>query len=203
MNEEQLRLAGIKGGGARKHIWTDEEDEIVRRDYRGNRHSAELIAVKLGVTTNAVKGQITKLGIALNTNRQCWDSKQDARLRELMGRYAAITIAKMMHRSVNSVVVRAKRLKIHARNRDGWYTKQEVCEILGVDHHWLQSRIDSGALYATYHNGHRPSKFGMAMWHIEEKDLRAFIRRYPQELSGRNLDLIQIVDLLAGLDYRV
>ena len=203
MNEEQLRVAGIKGGSARKHIWSEEEQGIVRRDYRGNRDSAQLIAIKLGVTTNAVKGQITKLGIALNTNRQHWDSKQDERLRELMGRYAAITIAKKMHRSVNSVVVRAKRLKVHARNRDGWYTKQEVCEILGVDHHWAQRRIDSGALNATYHNGHRPSKFGMAMWHIEEKDLRAFIRRYPQELCGRNVDLMQIVDLLAGLDYRV
>jgi len=198
-----LSAAGIKGGSAKKHAWTEEEREIVRRDYRGNMDSARLIAIKLGVTTNAVRGQIAGMGIAANTNRQHWNPKQDEILRELMGRYASGTVAKRMHRSINSVVVRAKRLRISARNRDGWYTKQEVCEILGVDHKWVQCRIDSGALHATYHNGHRPSSFGMAMWHIEEKDLKAFIRRYPQELSGRNVDLMQLVDLLAGLDYRV
>ena len=37
------------------------------------------------------------------------------------------------------------------------------------------------------------------MWHIAEKDLRAYIRRYPEELNGRNVDLIAIVEILAGI----
>jgi len=33
--------------------------------------------------------------------------------------------------------------------------------------------------------------------HIEEKALRDFLRRYPEELNARNVDLIMVVDILA------
>jgi len=106
----------------------------------------------------------------------------------------------MMHRSINSVVVMSKRLGCSRRVRDGWFTKREVCEILGVDHKWVQRRIDSGVIKATYHfPDRRPAKIGYSCWHIEENDLRQFIRKYPQELTSRNVDLIMIVDILAGL----
>ena len=32
------------------------------------------------------------------------------------------------------------------------------------------------------------------MWGIGAKALREFIRRYPQDLDGRNVDLITVVD---------
>ena len=35
-------------------------------------------------------------------------------------------------------------------------------------------------------------------WHIDQRDLKTIIRRYPQDLDGRNVDLITIVGLLAG-----
>jgi len=142
------------------------------------------------------------MGLATRTDRHPWNPQQDELLRDLIARYAAITVARKMGRSLNSVVVRSKHLGIHRRNHDGWYTKKEACEVLGVGHKWLQQRIDSGALKATYHNGQRPTFHdGLAMWHIAEKDLRAFIRRYPDELNGRNVDLIAIVEILVGLQY--
>jgi predicted DNA-binding ArsR family transcriptional regulator len=90
-------------------------------------------------------------------------------------------------------------LKLHLRSRDDWYTKKEVCEILGVDHKRVQSYIDNGLLTASYHNGHKPGKLGMAMWHIERKDLSSFIRKYCDEFTGRNVDLTQIVEILVGI----
>jgi len=45
-----------------KHHWIDEELEFVRRDYKGTNKSAEEIALNLGVTKWAVKGQVQKLG---------------------------------------------------------------------------------------------------------------------------------------------
>lgn len=181
------------------HKWTEEERDIVRRDYSGTNASAQALAGRLGVTLYSVKGQVQFLGISLH-DRHPWSLKEDKRLARLMVKYCPRRVAKMMHRSINSVVIRSKRLDISRRSRDGWFTKKDVCAILGVDHKWLQKRIDSGALKASYHDDKSPPrKYGGASWHIEEKNLREYLRRYPQELMGRNVDLTMIVDILAGV----
>jgi len=198
---ELLSRAGIKAGSAHKHRWTDEEREIVRRDYTGTHQSKRDIAARLGVTQNAVAGQIMNIGLGNRSDRdrrKPWSEKEDEQLRELLGKYAPRTVAEKMVRSLNSVVVRGKRLGISRRCRDGWYTKKECCEILGMDHKWVQRRIDEGTLKATWHFGTKPSRRGLQEWHIEEVDLIDFIKRFPQELNGRNVDLIQIVGLLSG-----
>jgi len=194
---EVLSLAGIKGGQAPKHRWTEEELEIVRRDYRGSIASAQEIADRLGVTKYAVKGQVQKLGIAMQKSPD-WTPKELERLRSLIHQHSVPQIAKMLHRSPNAVKIKATRLKLGLRVRTDWYTKREVCEILGVDHKKVQSWIDSGALVATWHNGHRPQQKGMAMWHITTDALRSFIIKYSGELLGRNVDIQQIVWIVAG-----
>ena len=191
--------AGIKGGSAPKHRWTEEERNIVRREYEHSRESAKRIAEYLGVTEFAVKGQVSAMGLGNHDNRHPWTPKEEEKLKRLLRRWGPRMVAVKMHRSLNSVVLKAKRLNIQRRTRDGWFTKKDVCEILGVDHRWVQARIDSGALKAYYHYGTKPSKYGMSAWHIEEADLKEFIRRYPQELIARNLDMIMIVDILAGV----
>jgi hypothetical protein len=182
-----------------KRRWTEQDRDTVRSDYKGTDASAREIAQRLGRTMVAVKCQVKLLGIGRRTDRHRWDPQQDEQLRRLLPRYAALTVARRLGRSVNSVVVHSKRLGIHRRIHDGWYTENDVCEILGVNHHWIRRRIDSGALRATYHNGRRPTNHGSAMWQITARALRAYIRRYPDELTGRNVDIIQIVELLAGL----
>ena len=191
--------AGIKGGSAPKHHWTEEERNIVRREYAHSRESAKRIAEYLGVTEFAVKGQVSAMGLGNHDNRHPWTPKEEEKLKRLLRRWGPRMVAVKMHRSLNSVVIKSKRLNIKRRTRDGWFTKKDVCEILGVDHRWVQARIDSGALKAYYHYGTKPSKYGMSAWHIEEADLKEFIRRYPQELIARNLDMIMIVDILAGV----
>ena len=181
------------------HKYSEEEREFIRVHYKQTHASRQGIATRLGVTEYGVAGQIARMGLCKRTDRHPWTPKEDEKLKGLIPHYGVIHIARVMHRSINSVVVRSKRLGIHRRNHEGWYTKKEVCEILGVDHHWIQHRIDSGELKATYHNGHRPTSKGMAMWHIEERDLKAFIRRYPCEFNGRNVDLMQIVEILVGI----
>lgn len=188
----------------RWHHWTEEELEIVRRDFKHNRQSCIELAERLSrlsgdrVTQFAVRGQISKMGICKD-GRKPWSPRQDKRLRQLLSKYPPLRVARIMKRSLNSVVIRSKRLKIYLRMRDGWFTKKEVGEILGVDHHWLQHRIDSGALKARWHGETKPCKNGGSCWHIEQEDLKEFIQRYPQELVGRNLDIIMIVEILAGI----
>jgi len=181
------------------HRWTDNERLIVLRDYKGDAASAQAIADRMGISFFAVKAQVQKMGISFQ-DRHYWSKQEDAQLEELMTRHCPGRVAKTMHRSINSVVLRAKRIGISRRDRDGWYTKLDVCEMLGVDHKWLQLRIDCGALKADAHNPEAPpQKNGMGMWEIKESDLIDYIRTYPQELIGRNVDIIALVDILSGL----
>ena len=190
----------------KNHMWTDEERAIIRRDFKHSRASCEQLAEYLSrligekITAFAVRGQVTCMGIAKSDDRHPWSSKEDAKLMELMPTFCPRTVAKIMHRSINSVVVRSKRLNISRRCRNGWYTKKEVMEILGHDHKWIQRRIDSGALKATYHYDHRPTQKGGSAWHIAEADLKKFIKTYPEELMGCNIDIITIVDIISGVN---
>ncbi len=181
------------------HRWTDYEKDVIRSDYKHTRESAIELADRLGVTEYAVKGQIAIMGIAKSDDRHPWSPEEKERLAELMTQYCPRRVARKMHRSINSVVVMAKRLNISRRYRTGWFTKREVCEILGHDHRWVQRRIDSGALVATYHHEARPQRNGMRSWHISEQDLIHFIRKYPEEIVGCNMDIMMIVELLAGI----
>jgi len=189
---------GRRGGTAPKHKWTDEEREFVRLEYTHTHASRRAIAARLGVTEFAVAGQIACMGIAKRSDRRPWKATEEQRLGELIGRYGPRKIAKLMHRSLNSVVVRSKCLGYSRRTRDGWFTKSEVCEILGVDHKWVQRRIDSAEITARYHHGHRPQQHGSGCWEIAAAALRSFIIAHSHELTARNVDLVSIVWLLTG-----
>ncbi len=189
----------------KNHAWTDEERAIIRRDYKHTRESCRQLAdylsqlIGVEITEFAVRGQISIMGIAKSDDRHPWNPKEDEKLRELIPSFNPRIVARKMHRSINSIVVRSKRLNISRRCRNGWFTKKEVMEILGHDHKWVQRRIDSGALKASYHYDLRPTQKGGSAWHIDEHDLKAFIRRYPEEMVGCNIDIITIVDILAGV----
>ena len=181
------------------HRWTDDERDFIRRHYKHTHKSRRKLAAQLGVTEYGVAGQISKMGIAKSDDRHPWTPREKEELAELIPQYSVRRIAKMMHRSINSITVMARRIQASRRYRTGWFTKREVCEILAHDHKWVQRRIDSGALKATYHYEERPTQKGMRAWHIEEYDLVQFIRKYPQELVGCNIDIIMIVELLTGI----
>ena len=198
-----LVKAGRKGGNANKHKWTDEERAIVKADYTGTLASIQRIANKLtnltgdNITHYAVRGQVQVMGLALVKNRR-WTPNEEEELADIMGRYRPTVVARILHRSVNSVVVKSKRLGCGKRVRTGWYVKTEVASILGVDHKKVQKLIDTEELKATYENGHKPSQNGMAMWHIEEADLRDYIINHSMDLVGRNVDLFQVVEILTA-----
>ena len=181
------------------HKWTQEEHEIVRRDYQGTHQSRREIAAKLGVTEFAVAGQIAKLGIANSSGRRPWTPQEDLELRELTPKLSNIQIAKRMKRSINSVTVRAKRLGCSRRVRDDWYTISDAASILGKDTKWVRCRVQDGRLKAKHHHHNSNDPPPGTTWHINRKDLKIFLQTYPHEMTARNVDLVAIVDLLAGL----
>ncbi len=189
----------------RRHRWTQEERDIVRRNYRHTQASRRELAYRLSevagerITEFAVAGQVSIMGLAKRDDRHRWTPDEEERLVDLIARYNPRRIAIMMHRSINSVVVKAQRLHASRRVRDGWFTKAEVAEILGTDHKWVQRRIDNGAIIASYHHDRKPSQNGSGSWHIEASALKSYIRRYPDELTSRNVNLPLIVELLVGI----
>jgi len=203
MEMTTLVEAGIKGGNAHKHKWTDEERDIVRREYDGTNQKSQQIAGKLSYITSdkvtffAVRGQAAKMGIMQDKSPN-WTERECEILSEMLGNYSSITIARRLRRSVNAVVVKSKRLGLSRRTRDGWFTKKEVCEIMGVDHKKIQGYIDRGDLKAGYHTGVKPQKNGGACWHIKQADLIDFINKNAGDFLGRNVDLVTIVWLLNG-----
>ena len=173
------------------HICTEEEIAYIKRNYKGNKRSLSLIAQELNLNPNCIKWQIQKLGITVKHVR--WTDKEKDTLQELSGRYCAWKVAKLMSRSINSVVVMRKVLGITRIGRDGWYCMNEACEILGVDHKTLRRWIDDRTLIASRYNGENKSN---TYWQIKEKNIRNFITNYTQELVGRNIDIIQVVQIV-------
>ncbi len=184
-----------------RHHWTEDEIEIIRRDYQQTKASQAELAGRFGVSQPAMASVIRSAGLSKRGRlHRPWMADEDERLRDLVGRFCVRRIALMLHRSRNAVSVRIKRLRLSLRLRDGWYIEREVAAILGVDSSMVKHWIRAGALRATPHHDEVPAKAGGRSWHIEAKDLRRFLRRYPDELNGRNVDMIQVVDLLTGLD---
>ena len=117
------------------------------------------------------------------------------RLREWTGQYPPIVIAEKLKRGIISVTVKMKKMGLSRRAKTGWYTKQDVGEILGVGHKKVQRWMDDGYLQAVPYQ-EMPQKNGGGQWCIKEEDLRSFLLRYPQELVGRNIDVCQVFDIL-------
>ena len=200
-------LRPIVNPPATKRPWSEEEKDIVRLGYEHNRASVQRLAHRLDRSEISIKGMIQQLNITRSYARKRWTRADDQRLIDLAGTMGMPRIANIMNRSVNSVVVRSKRLGINRRDHEGWYTARDVARILGVDDHWVRTRILSGVMPAVRYTAttdeakldQHDEQFSGNTWRIEEKNLVAFIRKYAHELTGRNVDLLQIVDMLAGL----
>ena len=184
-----------------KHRWTEDEEAIVRQQYRGTHQSCRDIAdylnragAKPPISQFAVQGRVPKLGIGQRENRR-WTEYEINRLREWTGRYSPVVIAEKLKRGVVSVSVKMRKMGLSRRARTGWYTKKDVAEMLGVDHKKVQRWMDDGYLKAVPYQ-EMPQKNGGGQWCIDENDLRAFLLRYPQELVGRNLDVCQVFDII-------
>lgn len=175
--------------------WTEEEKEIIRSTYVGNRASVLRIAHKVGHPPSSVIGQIQKLGLGNKSKHHPWSSEEEERLAELIPQYHITKVAKLLRRSVNSVAVRVQRIGLSRRVRDGYFTQKEVAQLLGVDSHWVHDRIIRGELKAKPINKYIPSNGG-SRWRITEKDIKQFVIDNALSLTGRNVDISLLVYLM-------
>ena len=78
------------------HQWTDEEREIVRRDYQQTVASRRELANRLGVTEPQVAHQIAKMGLGKRSDRRPWTPEENSRLLDLIQQKSTGQIAKIM-----------------------------------------------------------------------------------------------------------
>lgn len=182
------------------HHWTGDEDATLRRDYRHSVVSLKDLGERFGVSENAIRQRLNKMGILRQGVK--WSVKDEQYLVENYAKLSPRVISERLHKSLNSVVNKAHRLCVANRTRDGWFTKKEVAEIFGVDQGWINRRINGRGLkfdIEPYDPDRVPRKGSYASWRISEKALCDFIRCYPEELTGRNIDFVVLVDILAGI----
>ena len=190
------------------HRWSDRERDFIKKHYSGTRQFRRDLASLLGVSEYAIAGQVARMGLCYRSNRARWSPAEDEELKKLLPQHPIAKVASTLNRSINAVSARAKRLNISRRDRDDWYNLKDVCDILGTDRRWVQKRIANGSLKAFIHHSsntaarHKAqtgeSRHHPRSYHIKRVDLKTFIRRYPQDLKSSNLDLVSLVELLAG-----
>jgi len=175
------------------HRWTSAESDIVRREYStGN--NAEL-ATRLGVTFGMLVYHAGSLGVRKRARCYSWTPEEDEKLRKMSETCCVATMARQLGKSTMAIYCRRRILGITRSNRE-WYTLDEARAILGVGYNTIMRYIANKELYATS-NGDKGDT-----WKITPKNFKLFIRTYPESLIGRNIDIVQVITILAGINYK-
>lgn len=182
--------------------WTSEDRGVVRERFDQTYASICRLATMFGVTPNAVSELVSRMGLRV-VRRKRWSPSEEEKLESLLSNHTIDEVVKLTRRSYNSIVVKSKRLGLGKNHRDGWYTQMEVAEILGMSDKTVNTRMQRGQIAFVPHDSSRlPRKGKSAPWHITKDSLVDYIRRYPEELQGRNVDMVLLVDILVGVKIR-
>ena len=179
--------------------YTEEELKIISQFFDGSRLKTEkirqIIKERFGVerTYFSVRHKAAQIGMTRGKNNIRWTNAQEEELASLLSNYTVRQIAKKLGRSLRSIHQKCNELRLSTRQRSDWYVMTEVCEIFGVVDDTVMRWINSNKLKASH--------FGDNMWKIEKEQLKKFIRRYPSEINGRSTDIMQLVEILCGIEY--
>lgn len=177
--------------------WTEEEIKIVKLHYKGKHQNIktimQLIKDKCHINRSyyAIRHEASNLGLTKNKGK-IWTTNQEKELINYAGSYTPQQIAFKMKRTLSSIHHKMQDLGLNGRDRIDWYTMGDVCEILGVCDDTFNRWVKSGKLKASFISEKS------TIYQVGLEDLRNFIRRYPLELTGRNVDMSQIVQILSG-----
>ena len=157
------------------------EAAFLKRRYQPYGDNRKL-AHHLGLSVTALDARARELGIP---KRRRWTRTEKQRLRERLEEdHSYQQIAVQLRRSVTAVRVQACRLGFAVRADDAWYTVPD------------QQRH----LRAAYPYGRRPTRVAGRVYRIAETALRDFLLENAGELAGRDVQLVRIINIMAGRD---
>ena len=103
-------------------------------------------------------------------------------------------MAKHLGRSSTAIKLKAKRLGL--RKYDEGYTASSLAQALGVDPHWVLSRIRLGKLRATPRRTERKPEQGGDSWLISDDALLDFLREHSYDIDLHKVDSLWFMDLI-------
>ncbi len=192
MTSQKTRVCGTG------YIWTESEQEILKKRYTGTTPNILSLQKALyensGIMRNphAIRKMATKLQLTRPTKHP-WTEDQIKLLEQLVGKFSAPIISHRVNHSVSSVCNKANELGLKLLQRYDWYTLNETAEILGVWRETVLKWIEHGKLKTSRNTDKEKST-----WHITSKQLHDFIVRYPMELTGRNVNMVHLVEILCS-----
>ena len=131
-----------------------------------------------------------------------WTNDKIEKLGNWYYKYPVQVVSRRLGMSVSAIRSKAYCLGMKARCiREGWYTMGEICSILGMNHRTMVKYIKSGELKATFDR--QPGETVKPIYHITKQDAKKFIMEHLLMLTGRNIDLVNFVEIVAknGVEY--
>jgi len=179
----------------KKWYWTEAMDAFLRHMYDPivPGRSQEL-ARRLNVPRWVINRRAAALGLSRPKDRP-WSAQEEAHLEASFHRVSIKTMARKLGRSPTAVKLKAKRLGL--RKYDEGYTASSLAEALGVDPHWVLTRIRSGKLRASHRHTERTAQQGGDSWLITDEALVDFLREHPYDIDLRKVDSLWFMDLIA------
>lgn len=130
----------------RYRTWIAEEDDYLRANY-GIIPIRE-ICQHLDRGKPSVAGRIGALGIRKNRPPN-WSPAEIKYLRDNWGKVTPETLARKLNRSLTSIRIKSKRLKLGPVIDYSCFTKQDLTKLLKIDHRLVKRWIKQGLLRAT------------------------------------------------------
>jgi hypothetical protein len=201
---EALQAHPIKSRSRRKHVFTNQIDELIRAIYLDRpgaktRPGIRVLAKKVGIPHWALKKRARELGLA-RTKEKPWSEPE----LEILARYAWMSDERMRlklkaagySRSATGIHLKLRRMKFKHDPR--FYSANGLAQALGIDSHSVSRWIRSGHLKAKLRGTVRGEKQNGDIYLILEKDVRRFILEHPTEIDLRKVDQLWFLDLVTN-----
>jgi hypothetical protein len=186
-----------RGRKPKKYLWTLDRDRVLRERYDGKiRNRSVEIARAFGWPTWVIKKRAGILGLCYPIDKHPWRSEEIDVLDEWTGRKTSNWIAKRLHRSEASVILKQKRLHMSRRIRDG-YTLRDLEMCFGCDHHSIERWVREGKLQIKRRGTARVGKQG-DVWKVTDADVKGFIQAHPTAFRLDKVDQVWFLDLVFG-----
>jgi hypothetical protein len=175
----------------KKYEATPEIVEYLKKFYKGSPRergrATRILARERNLPRWWVVRTAQKLGLGYPMKRKNWNAKEIEWLEEHIGELSAERLAAHLGRSVNSVVLKIKRLHLSRRVRRGWFNMRDMEKGFGEGHRRIYEWIRRGWLHAERDTRIAGSS-GMPFWKFTVDAVREFIWNHPTEFDLKKAD---------------
>ncbi len=180
-------------GKPAKYVWTPERDNAIREAWLAQiPNRSQLLAARWGVPKWAVTHRAIALGVTRpDPRRQDWTADEEAFLFANAGHRHARWIARKLGRTLASVVVKMKRMRLRRAVREN-YTLRELTLCFGVDHRVIERWVREGKLEVEK----RGYESDRDAWAVTDAALLRFIAEHPMAFELRRCDQTWFLNLI-------